>query len=306
MKELIKKWPLTDKDKLTMILESTGISRSELARTLEVNYKAVYRWLDKGIKPHPRQSQDIDMIFKESVDMRPVVSGLKKLITNPIEVLKKDKKIRDRFFLEMTYNSNAIQGSRMTRQETEIALEGKMVRGKEVFEMMEVINHKNALIHLMEKVKPGFRIDEEYVLKLHEIVMYDFQNKLPGRYRTGFVNLANKEKVLLNSQRVPIKMKQWIKDINKYGKDPLGKIAQDHYELEGIHPFFDGNGRVGRLIMNTQLLAQGFPPALIQIEDQQKYYTALGKGDRGEFKSRVQMVCESTMKGYSILFGKEK
>ncbi len=302
MKELIKKWPLTDKDKLSMILESTGISRSDLARTLEVNYKAVYRWLDKGIKPHPRQSRDIDTLFKESVEMRPVVLGLKKLIKNPIEVLKKDKKIRDRFFLEMTYNSNAIEGSRMTRQETEIALEGKMVRGKEVFEMMEVINHKNALIHLMEKVKPGFKIDEGYVLKLHEIVMYDFQNKLPGRYRTGFVNLTNTEKVLPNAQMVPIKMKQWIKDINKYGKDPIGKIAQDHYEFEGIHPFFDGNGRVGRLIMNTQLLAQGFPPALIQIEDQQKYYTALGKGDMGEFKSMVQMVCESTIKGYSILF----
>ncbi len=48
--------------------------------------------------------------------------------------------------------------------------------------------------------------------------------------------------------------------------------------------------------------AQGFPPALIQIEDQQKYYTAIGKGDMGEFKSMVQMVCESTLKGYSILF----
>ena len=306
MKELIKKWPLTDKDKLTMVLDSTGISRSELARTLEVNYKAVYRWLDKGIKPHPRQSRDIDTLFKESVDMRSVVSGLKKIIKNPIEVLKKEKKIRDRFFLEMTYNSNAIEGSRMTRQETEIALEGKMVRGKEVFEMMEVINHKNALIYLMEKVKPGFKVDEGYVLKLHEIVMYDFQNKLPGRYRTGFVNLTNTEKVLPNAQMVPIKMKQWIKHINKYGKDPIGKIAQDHYEFEEIHPFFDGNGRVGRLIMNTQLLAQGFPPALIQIEDQQKYYTALGKGDMGEFKSLVQMVCESTIKGYLILFGKDK
>ncbi len=93
MNELIKKWPLTDKNKLTMLLKSTGVSRSELARTLEVNYKAVYRWLDKNIKPHPRQSHDIDILFKESVDMRPVVLGLKKIFSNPIRILKKDKKI---------------------------------------------------------------------------------------------------------------------------------------------------------------------------------------------------------------------
>ena len=166
-----------------------------------------------------------------------------------------------------------------------------------------MINHKNALIYLMGELKSGFKITEEYVLKLHEIVMYDFQHKRPGRYRTGYVNLTNTDKVLPSAQMVPIKMNQWLKQVNAYGNDPIGKIAKDHYDFEAIHPFADGNGRVGRLLlMNTQLFSKGFPPSLIQIEDQSKYYTALGRGEYGGFyKNMIQMVCDSVVKGYLLL-----
>ena len=277
------------------------MTRSQLARALEVNYKAVYRWLDQEVRPHPRQSQDIDALFKDTVDLRPVVNGMRRKSPDPLGLLKKSPDLRARFLLQMTYNSNAIEGSRMTVKETEMAMAGKMVRGKELFEVLEAVNHRNALVHVLEKARRGFKIDEAYILKLHEIVMYNFPDKLPGKYRTGYVNLTNTEKVLPNAQMVPVKMAVFLKEINRYGRDPLGKIAHDHYEFEAVHPFFDGNGRVGRLIMTTQLLAQGFPPAVIEVEDRYKYYTALGKGDMGDFKNLLQMVCESVLKGYAFL-----
>lgn len=297
----MQKITITDKEKLKQIMGASQISRSQLAKLLEVSYKRVYRWLDKGIQPHPAQSRDIDELFKEHVDLRPFVLNLKRARGSPVQIIKTDPLLRAKLFLELTYNSNAIEGSRMTRKETQAAIEGKKVKGKEFLEILEAVNHENALNYMLSQAGPGFKVTEEYILKLHSIVMYNFNNKLPGKYRTGFVNLTNTEKALPSAQMVPVKMKQFVSRVNAYGKDIIGKVASDHYEFEAIHPFFDGNGRTGRIILITQLLSKGFAPAVIAVEDRYKYYLALSKGDMGDFKNLVQMICDSIIKGYRLL-----
>ena len=189
----------------------------------------------------------------------------------------------------------------MTIKETEHAIKGERVRGKGLFEILEAVNHDNALKHLLEVIKPGFKIDEGYILKLHSIVMYNFNNKLPGKYRTGYVNLTDTDVKLPPAQMVPVKMRSFLKEINSCGKDMVKKVSRDHYEFEAIHPFFDGNGRVGRLIMLTQALSKGYPPILIQFEDRNKYYTALAKGDMDDFRNLVQLVCDGIIRGYNLI-----
>ncbi len=294
---------ISDKEKLESIIKQAKISRSELARLIEVSYKTVYRWLDKSVLPHRAESHKIDELFKEYVDLRELVNKLKVDLGDPIKMLRGSGEIRAKFILEMTYNSNAIEGSRMTLKETAAAFKGEKVKGKEIFEVFEAVNHKNALEFLLEEIKPGFKINENYILKLHSIIMYNFNDKLPGKYRTRYVNLTNTEKKLPSAQAVPLEMRKFIAKINSYGKDPIGKVASDHYVFEAIHPFFDGNGRVGRLILITQLLNKGYAPAIIQLSDRYKYYMALGKGDLGDFKNMAQMICDSVIKGYNLLRG---
>ena len=102
------RYQLSDKEKVDKILEATGISRSELARRLEVSYKTVYRWLDKGIVPHPSQSRDIDQLFMEYVDLRGVVLQLRKKAKDPIRILKTDKNITTPKTTTLPTTNNAI------------------------------------------------------------------------------------------------------------------------------------------------------------------------------------------------------
>ena len=291
----------SDREKLEKIMKASGISRSALARRLEVDYKTIWRWLDRNVTPHARQSRDIDQLFKEYFDLRETIFELKKRVKDPIKILKNNRERREELILTMTYHSNAIEGSRMTIKETEAAIAGERVKGKELFEVLEAVNHKNAMEFMFKAIRPNFKIDEKYILKLHEIVMYNFNNKLPGEYRTAYVNLTNSEVKLPSAQDVPLRMGRFVKKINSYGDEPVGKIARDHYEFEIIHPFFDGNGRVGRLIMITQLLSRGLAPAVIRIEDRYKYYVGLEKCGFNDFNNIIQMVCDGVITGYRLL-----
>jgi len=123
--------------------------------------------------------------------------------------------------------------------------------------------------------------------------VHDLETKL--KHIKRFLEEGNKAKITVRFRGREMAHRE-------LGEEVLKKISRDHYEFESIHPFFDGNGRVGRIIMNTQLLSQGYPPAIIEIEDRYKYYLALSRGDMGDFKNLTQMVCDSVIKGYNLLF----
>jgi Fic family protein len=297
----------TPKEQLLAVMKSLKITnKSELARMLEVDYRQVYRWIDEGLKPSKHYQREIQDLFYRYVDIsREVYQSVKNLV-NPIEILRKDSRIREEFFTKMIYHSNAIEGNPMTEKDTRAVLHGQVVKGpsKDVAAHMEIINHKNAMNYLLQVLEKDFQITEEYILKLHSFIISGFVDKKPGEYRDGYINLTNTEVITPNAQEVPKRMKELVKNINQYGgnrENPISKIAIDHYQFEIIHPFFDGNGRTGRLIMLTQLLSQGLPPAVIRIEDRYQYYMGLERGSLKEYNYLIHTVAKSILLGYQIL-----
>jgi len=297
----MKKQRLDYKEKIDKIIQAIGISRSGLARRLEVSYKTVYRWIDKGVLPHRTKLREINQLFKQYVDLKDIVLQLRQEAEDPIKILKTNKAIRDRFVLDLTYHSNAIEGNHMTLREVEMSFGGGRIRDKEASDALEAVNHKKALEFLLDNVKSDFKINQEYILNLHKIIMHKFNDQLPGEYRTGGVNLPDVMKPLPLASDLPSRMNEFIKNINSYQKDVVNKIAHDHYQFEAIHPFFDGNGRVGRLIAITQSLSKGFAPVIIRVDDRKKYYLALGKADLGNYENIIEMIYQGLVRGYQLL-----
>ncbi len=299
----MEKIPGTPNHKLIHLLKHAGgMNKSRLARELETTYLNVHRWVetpDKIVR-NVQMRRDIDSLFKKYIDIRPLVLEIVKKGQDPLKILKNNPAARERFFVKMTYNSNAIEGNRMTERDTELVFQNQKIKGR-VSDIMEIVNHREALIFMLHSLHKGFRISEPYILTLHDRVMRGFHDKLPGQYRTGYVNITNTKVKVPNAQEVPAQMKELVKRLNADDKDVIGRAALGHHAFEVIHPFFDGNGRVGRLLMISQLLTQGLPPALVPYADQYRYYWALDKASDKETQHIIQFVCDCILLGFDLL-----
>ena len=212
----LKPWkPLySNQEKLQALTDEAGLTPTQLAKALGTTYRTVHRWMKQGVQPQPSKRRDINELFKEHVDLTRVVERAVQKLPQPLEKLRQNTRLREQFFLLVTYHSNAIEGSRMSIAETDLALHDKTVRGKEPFEIAEAVNHRNALMEMLNTAGPHFKMSAAYILKIHSIVMYNFHTKLPGSYRTRHVNLTNTEKPLPSAQKVPLEMTKLIRSMH--------------------------------------------------------------------------------------------
>lgn len=174
---------------------------------------------------------------------------------------------------EVVYNSNAIENSTLTLKETEkILLEMDVSREVSVREVFEAKNLARVVSYIRNKAKNQV-LDEETILLLHKMLIGGINDELAGRFR------AKGEYVRVGTHIAPApeKVVQMIKVLfSEYENDHesyfLDKIAKFHLEFEHIHPFVDGNGRIGRVIINYQLLCLGFSPIIILNKGKKTYY----------------------------------
>ncbi|MBU0706563.1 Fic family protein [Patescibacteria group bacterium] len=214
-------------------------------------------------------------------------------------------KLKERFEIEMIYNSNAIEGNTLTLKETYwVIQQGLTVKGKPLKDHLEARNHQEALDYLYELVEHGIAhtISEHLIRELHALVIQDIDKEIAGRYRDTDVFITGTEHVPPSALEVPNQMRlliDWAR-ANHRKLDVVEFAAIFHHKFVHIHPFKDGNGRVGRLLMNIFLIQYGFPLTIIQKNDRQKYYRVLASADRDNYKPLVQFISQAILRSLNI------
>ncbi|KRQ86526.1 Fic/DOC family protein [Caloramator mitchellensis] len=203
------------------------------------------------------------------------------------------KSIRENLLLEWTYNSNAIEGNTLTLMETKVVLEGITIGGKSLREHLEVINHRDAILYLEDIIRNNEPLTEWQIKNIHRLILKGVDDKYAGNYRDQNVIIAGAKHKPPEHFLVKEKMEELI---NWYNYDaqklhPVERAAMLHIIFVGIHPFIDGNGRTSRLLLNFELMKNGYPPVVIRNENRVVYYEALDKahttGDNSDFVNLV-------------------
>jgi len=208
------------------------------------------------------------------------------------------KKLREQFTIEMTYHSNAIEGNRLTLKETLLVLrEGVTVKGKNLQEHLEAKNHEEAMNFLFEVVdsKKRLTLSHQLIRQLHQLVVKDTESASAGAYRTIDVQIMGSKHRPPPGYQVQTEMTDFLKWMTKPHKSlhPVEFAALVHHRFVAIHPFEDGNGRTGRLLMNLLLIRAGYPIAIILKNDRAKYYRALDGADKGDPKAIAQLLAQA-------------
>jgi len=177
---------------------------------------------------------------------------------------------------ENVYNSNAIENSTLTLRETEkILLEMELPRNVSVREVFEAKNLARVIAYKRAKAKTE-PLSGELILLLHQMLMGGIDDSIAGRFRQKGEFVRVGPHIAPAPEHVERMMEETLfvyeNDMDGYFLD---KIAKFHLDFETIHPFCDGNGRMGRVIINFQLLALDFPRIIIRNKKKQAYYQAL-------------------------------
>lgn len=208
--------------------------------------------------------------------------------------------------LMMRYNqeSNAIEGNKLTLVETKVLLEhGITANGKSFKDHLDIINHQEAIFYLMDLVKEKASLTQRVILEFNALILKgspEEKHGQAGRFRNTPVFISGSPHVPPQPYLVAPFMEQLItryqENLDKAVLSPIENIARLHADFVGIHPFIDGNGRTGRLVMNMELMKAGYPVAIIESANKKHYYDALQAADKQDYQPIVQLLDDTLAK----------
>ncbi len=239
------------------------------------------KYLGKEI---PENIEDIKKSFLEECSknnlfklFKKIKNGFQKEWVKYPETIK--EKIKEQIAISFTYNTNAIEGSKITLEETKELVEYKIAPNKPLRDVKETEAHVSVFLDMLRK-KENF--NNELILKWHKSLFKDTKQDIAGKFRDYHVRVG--DYIAPDWQKVNSLMKSLISFYNKNKiMNPVEFAARMHYKFERIHPFGDGNGRVGRLIINYILWHANYPMIIIEYKKRKSYYRALQKDEDNFF-----------------------
>lgn len=224
--------------------------------------------LDKRKLPNKRKLGRFADILTE-IDVKKV-----KLDAMPLTAGETER-LREEFMVDFTYNSNAIEGNTLTLKETAMVLEGMTIDRKPLKDHLEAVGHRDAFLYIEDIAQNKTRLRDTEIKAIHSLVLIN-RPEDKGIYRRIPVTIAGAYTESVQPYLIESKLAELLaaNEERKKTMHPIERIACFHLEFEGIHPFIDGNGRTGRLILNLELIRNGYPAINVKFTDRKRYYDA--------------------------------
>lgn len=294
---------------LKQILVAASISQKELATRLGVSFATLNRWLNGHAIPHKRRIEQIGRMHREMLgyatitnkDIRQIVNEANEFKDKKIwEVIVKYQNLQDDLILEHTYNSTTIEGTTFTKKETEAVIFDKLtIKDKSLIEHLDVVNY-SAILSKIFKREFSQEITENIIKEIHRLLMQGIRED-GGMYSQHQRGIRGVDIMLTHPKDIPEEMGRLIREWNSKKQKNIHAITKFHSDFELIHPFGDGNGRVGRLIMVLQCQSQKYAPVIIENSRKAEYYEVLEYAQRKSEYPFVPFLFEEMKRTFRII-----
>ena len=222
---------------------------------------------DNASKPADGRIRGKETLLAQVERKKTELDGRRPLTEGEVERLNED------FMIEYTYNSNAIEGNTLTLRETDMVLKGLTIDQKPLKDHMEAVGHRDAFYFICDLVKERTPLSETVIKQIQSLVLAD-KPLDRGVYRRVPVRIMGAKQDPVQPYLIEPKMYDLMQQYANDERNIVEKLADLHIAFESIHPFIDGNGRTGRLIINLELMKAGYPPIDIKFTDRMRYYDA--------------------------------
>lgn len=220
----------------------------------------------------------------------------------------------DDVLTRLAHNSSAIEGNTLSYNQTVSIILYRIIPQNSninVREFYEVENHRFALEYILEKLNDNNQLNLTIIKEINSLLM-DHLNVNKGKFKTDYNAIKGADFETASPKDTPFLMQQWVDNLNyrlfneNGEKEKIKIILEAHINFERIHPFSDGNGRTGRMLMLYSLLEHDLVPFIIPVEYKNKYYDILMNQDIEEFYKFIIPLKESEEKRIDAFYNKEK